>query len=73
MVELPHLFGPVPTTDEPLIERGLIDEIAPAASGDIASLDEGRAPGSPRDPVTPPETAETHEEPLIPAVNPVSH
>ena len=65
------VFGPMPA-DEPLIERGLIDEIAPAAGGDVANLDGDQAPGSPGDPVTPPQTAQAPEEPLVPAVTPVS-
>ena len=65
------VFGPMPA-DEPLVERGLIDELAPAAGGDIANLNGDQAPGSPGDPVTPPQTTETPEEPLVPAVTAIS-
>ncbi|MEM7673258.1 MAG: hypothetical protein AAF212_07955 [Verrucomicrobiota bacterium] len=65
------VFGPMPA-DETFVERGLtLDDIAPAAGGDVATAAEAIQPGIPQDSSAPPNNPAI-EEPLVPTINAVS-
>ncbi|MGB0370844.1 MAG: hypothetical protein ACPGN3_05785 [Opitutales bacterium] len=66
------VFGPMPM-EEAYVERGFeLDELAPAAGGDVATGSPATEPGSPQDPAAPPTTQTLTQDPLIPPTTPVS-